>query len=447
MSLTLLQGHVLDVLRGLPDESVNCCVTSPPYWALRDYGTAPVAWPELSYSPMAGVPEVHVPAMTASLGLEPCLISFVSFVGHLVAVFREVRRVLRKDGVCWINLGDAYAGSRCGGTSDSSTLRNPGQKIDASRAAKVAMTASARRDDEPVPSSDRAVSGLKVKDMMVQPWRVALALQADGWTLRSDVVWQKLSAMPEAVADRPTKSHEHIFMLTKSRHYWSDFHALKVPASLSTHARVAANGRTDPVSGHASGPGSHDPLAHNSGDKADRAARSRKLAPKDEGRDEAGLKVSERLGRGAGWRNNGVGFGHGMDAEERGCGRIKTNESFDKAMHVMPPMVNIRDVWTLSSEPYSEAHFATFPSEIPRRCIVATCPVGGVVLDPFNGSGTTGQVALDLGRSYIGIELSAAYMELTHKRLACAQIGLALDGLTQAPVRSASLASTGAVSQ
>ncbi len=423
--IDLRHGHVLDVLATLPDESVHAVVTSPPYFALRDYGTLPVAWPAVDYAPVAGMPPcVHVAAMQASLGLEPTL---ADFVGHLVAVFREVRRVLRSDGVCWVNMGDAYAGSRCGGTTEASTLRNPGQKIDASCAAKRAVTASARRDDEPVPRSDIAIPGLKPKDMMGQPWRVALALQADGWFLRSEVVWEKRSAMPESVSDRPTKCHEQIFMLTKSERYWSDFAAIREPASQSTHSRVAANGKTDPVSGHASGPGSHDPIRHSQGDKADRAARSRKLAPKDDGREAEDLKVSERFGRGAGWRNNGVGFGHGIDADQRNRGRIKTNDSFDAAMRVMPLTRNVRDVWTLSSEPYKGAHFATFPSEIPRRCILATCPVGGLVLDPFNGTGTTGQVAVGLGRRYIGIELSAQYLGLTEQRLRGAQLGLPLE--------------------
>lgn len=359
MSARLIHGHVLDELQKLDAQSVNCIVTSPPYWSLRDYLTAPVDWPAITYSPMPGLPPcVEIPAMRASLGLEPTL---EAFIGHIVLVFREARRVLRDDGVCWVNMGDSYAGGRRGGHSDSSGLRNPGQKIDESARAR-AMCDSRRREDEPIPRSDLTVPGLKAKDMIGQPWRVAFALQADGWWLRSDVIWAKKNPMPESTADRPTKAHEHIFMLSKSERYWSDFEAIKEAASPSTHARLAQDveNRVGSFRAHA---------GENRGGRPMKA-----MAPAK--------------------RNNGVGFGHGFDEipkprvtkeierptdgasyrmgrepgwrerklAEAGSG-TKNNDSFDEAMAVMPDRRNVRDVWALATEPYREAHFACVDAE------------------------------------------------------------------------------------
>lgn len=197
-------GCVLDVLPRLAAEGLQAqtCVTSPPYWGLRDYGVPPSRWPEIEFVPMAGLPPVVVPAWDGCLGLEP---DPLMFTAHLVHVFRLVWDVLADDGTCWVNLGDSYAGSRSG----------------------QGMTPSRRRDDAPIPRSDVRVAGLKPKDLVGQPWRVAFALQADGWYLRRDVIWHKVNAMPESVTDRPTSANEVVFLLAKEPQYYYDADAIK----------------------------------------------------------------------------------------------------------------------------------------------------------------------------------------------------------------------------
>jgi DNA modification methylase len=230
VTVQILVGNCVDTLKTLSENRFHCCVTSPPYWGLRSYGTPDLDWPAISYAPLAGLPEcVHVPAMKASLGLEPTL---EAFIGHMLLVFREVRRVLRDDGTAWVNMGDSYAGSR--GTD----AWGPSEK------AKQGRTASRRRDDEPIPRSDVRVAGLKPKDLVGQPWRLALALQADGWWLRSDVIWSKRNPMPESTKDRPTKAHEYVFLLSKSERYYYDAKAIKEPASPDTNERYA-RGRSE----------------------------------------------------------------------------------------------------------------------------------------------------------------------------------------------------------
>lgn len=215
MTVTIKVGDVLEQLATLPDESVHCVVTSPPYWRLRDYG------------------------MAGQIGLET---TPQEFVDKLVAVFREVRRVLRADGTCWVNMGDSYAGSRgCGAPSEASTLRGNGH---VGGGPKIAgMTASRRRDDEPVPRSDIAIAGLKPKDLVGMPWRLAFALQDDGWWLRQDIIWHKLNPMPESVRDRCTKAHEYVFLLSKSERYYFDIEAMQEPARVPEGSGNASDNR------------------------------------------------------------------------------------------------------------------------------------------------------------------------------------------------------------
>ena len=411
MTLRLLHGHVVDQLATLEPESVHCCVTSPPYWGLRDYGTEPVDWPAIAYAPIAGMPAcVEVPPMRCSLGLEPTI---EGFIGHMVLVFRGVHRVMRADATAWVNMGDSY------NTGTSAPSRENG-RVQHGHWAKSDHLQRRRAD----------VGTLKVKDMIGQPWRLALALQADGWWLRQDIVWAKRNPMPESVGDRCTKAHEYLFLLAKSERYYYDAEAIKEPSSPDTHARYA-RGRSDthknagaalvpgkkpqtiaqgfehmrkPVAGWAAGPGPHDTLTHAASPKYREAG--------EQHRTKSGLAASERKFKPRKLAESGSG--------------TKANESFDAAMAVMPATRNLRSVWSLATEPYKEAHFATFPTELPRRCILAGSPAGGVVLDPFNGSGTTGQVALELGRQYVGIELKAEYLELTRRRLHGAQVGLPL---------------------
>jgi DNA modification methylase len=406
-------GHTVDVLRAMPDDSVHCVVTSPPYYGLRDYGLEPVIWDPVRYVPMSGLPPLSVPpnasgdatecphewgawqeshavresavtgksrttdrfygdpsrrfdgnhqkhvhgqfcrlcgAWRGCLGLEP---SLDLYVGHLVQVFREVRRVLRRDGTLWLNLGDSYSnGGRKTRDSDRK-LRARGMAI-------------------------RPEDGAKPKDLLGMPWRVALALQADGWTLRSDIVWAKNNAMPESVTDRPTRSHEMLFLLSNSARYFYDHVAIQEPAVMIPQRRLAQR--------------------HS---ERDRHMRPDKVFP---------YRLTDTPSRPYEVRNR-------------------------------------RDVWTLSTKPFRGAHFAVMPPDLVEPCILAgtseagccphcgtpwtrdagrwrascSCPahapIPSTVLDPFGGSGTTAMVAQKLGRAWEIIEANPDYGEIIKTRL------------------------------
>ncbi len=367
MTVRILQGDCRKVLRTLPDASVHCCVTSPPYWGLRSY-----------------LPAGH-PDKAKEIGSEPTL---QRWVDTMVEVFREVRRVLRDDGTLWLNLGDAYAGSGCGGHTNATGLRNPGQKIDNSSDAKRLL--------------GRSAASLKPKDLMGQPWRVAFALQADGWWLRQEIIWAKKNPMPESCRDRFTKAHEQVFLLSKQERYYFDFDAVQEPASENTHPRRAY--KTPDGWDTSAGEGGHGSF-HKAGREKGTVLpqgvgrrqgppgnpAERPISPKaaQANTENAGAYAdgkSERMGRGPGWRN-------------------KQNASFDEAMAVMPATRNPRSVRWLASEPFRGAHYATYPPELIEPFILAGCPEGGTVLDPFGGSGTTGLVADRLHRSAILIDL------------------------------------------
>ena len=371
MRYSILQGDVLDRLRELPDESVHCVVTSPPYWALRDYG------------------------VEGQIGLEQ---TPDEFIARLVEVFAEVRRVLRRDGVCWVNMGDSYVHGTPGGGCVFDNGRTDGRE---------SYEADKARGREKVST---LAPGLKVKDLCGIPWMLALALRADGWYLRSDIIWAKPNPMPESVTDRPTKAHEYIFLLAKAERYFYDAEAIKETSEYAGDPR---------------------------------------------------------------------------ESVERGGFDGKTNAMPGReAFRAFTQTRNARSVWTIATQPYPEAHFATFPEELPRRCIAAgtsekgccpscgapwmrvvergttpdtsakgsrfdhgktgvnglgrvqpgerflkqatgwraQCDHGGdpvpcVVLDPFNGSGTTGAVAVRMGRRYIGIELNPEYVKLAERRI------------------------------
>jgi DNA modification methylase len=225
MTWEVKTGHTIEELAKLKPESVQSCVTSPPYWGLRDYGDKGQQWPAVSYSPMAGLPLLEIPEQVAALGLEP---DPAAYVGHLVEVFRAVRRVLRDDGTLWLNLGDSYnaqQGQQRISESTTST-RGGGHK---------AGTVEYQNTKRPTPA------GLKPKDLCGIPWRVAFALQADGWYLRSDIIWHKPNPMPESVTDRPTKAHEYLFLLTKSARYFYDADAIRVAAPNNKPRSRASN--------------------------------------------------------------------------------------------------------------------------------------------------------------------------------------------------------------
>ena len=297
----IIQGDVIDGLRSLPDGCAQTCVTSPPYWGLRDYGVA------------------------GQIGLEP---TPAEYLAKMVEVFREVRRVLRDDGTAWVNMGDGYAHGGGSGAQGSTSQRQGRSNVEA-------------QEDR---SERRVPDGLKPKDLIGMPWRLAFALQADGWYLRSDIIWSKPNPMPESVTDRPTKAHEYIFLLAKSARYYFDAEAVKEAAEYAGEngARPQTTRVTDGIS----------------------------------------------------------------------CPDFLTNPS-----RYYPSSRNIRTVWTVATQAYPEAHFATYPEKLIEPCILAGCPKGGLVLDPFTGSGTTAVVALRHGRRFVGCELSAEYVRLAEKRI------------------------------
>jgi DNA modification methylase len=331
MAWQLYQGDALETLKQMEDESINCCVTSPPYWGLRDYGC------------------------DGQMGLES---SPDEYVSKMVEVFREVKRVLRKDGTLWLNLGDSYAnnsGNTGNNPSNKSTLTTNGGK-----GPKPGDKYSAENTGTKIIREH----GLKHKDLVGIPWRLAFALQADGWYLRSDIIWSKPNPMPESVQDRPTKAHEYIFLLTKSERYYYDADSIREP--LSEQRAKQAGKLVDP---------------------GNDAKKRKKQIEHDKKRGSGGHFDGHK------WRMNPLGR-------------------------------NKRSVWTVATKPFPEAHFATFPPELPEICIKAGCPEGGLVLDPFAGAGTTLYVAEQLGRNSIGIELNPEYCEIMRRRMAGLEMNL-----------------------
>ena len=339
-AFTLLVGDALERLRELPDDSVQTCVTSPPYWGLRDYG------------------------VEGQIGLEATSGEFLS---RLVAVFREVRRVLRPDGTCWVNMGDTYASSgRGGGVGENSTINGSHQA--AAQAARAKLT--------------NRIVGAKAKDKLGIPWRVAFALQDDGWWFRSDIVWHKPNPMPESVRDRPTVAHEFIFLLSKSeKYFYNTPEARERRVVGAAHPRVSTTKRgADSLSKQAA-----RAFSRRRGTAAEQ--RQGEYSP-----EEAAARLEP------GWR-----------------GKMKSNESFNESVVDVVEFRNWRDVWTIATQPSSLEHFAAFPEELARRCIIAGSKHGDMVLDPFAGTGTTGVVALTEGRRFVGVELNPAYAEMAEQ--------------------------------
>lgn len=313
----IINCNCIDGLKNLPDDSIHCCVTSPPYFGLRDYG------------------------VDGQIGLEetPEL-----FVQNLVNVFNEVRRVLRPDGTLWLNLGDSYAGSGMG----SATVKGRGGNK----------------------------YGLKQKDLIGIPWMVAFALRSAGWYLRQDIIWAKPNPMPESVTDRCTKSHEYIFLLSKSARYFFDNEAIK------------------------------QPIADSSADRLDQDIENQEGSDRVPGKKNGKMKA---VGKRKGYEHRGP-----YDK------KLKSHSgNFDDDGNLIGGgMANKRSVWTVTTRPFKEAHFATFPERLIVDCIKAGCPEGhGIVLDPFMGSGTTALVARKLNRKYIGFELNSSYIDIANRRI------------------------------
>ena len=342
MTATIHHGDALAVLRTLPAESVHCVVTSPPYWRLRDYGVAG---------------QYGLEDQVDCLGWatrQPC---GQCFVCRLVAVFAEVRRVLRADGTAWVNMGDSYAASA------------------------LSVHARGRAGGPANPARCAPPQGLKPKDLVGQPWRLALALQAGGWFLRSDIIWHKPNPMPSSVKDRPTVAHEYLFLLAKSPRYYWDASAMQEPtAALADGARPQS-----PYSVSFA-----RPVAEPSrpGQSASQHRPSRQKVP-------------------GGWDTKPGAHGS-VHCEGRSAPQYADGVSDTR---------NRRSVWTIPTHPFPEAHYATFPPALVEPCLKAGCPAGGIVLDPFFGAGTTGLVARRLGRGFVGIELNPDNCRMAKRRI------------------------------
>jgi DNA modification methylase len=378
--LTVYLGDCREAMAQMEPESVHCVVTSPPYWGLRDYG------------------------VVGQLGLET---TPEEYVANMVAVFREVRRVLRPDGTVWLNLGDSYASSPAGNTT-----WNHGDIFDGR---DMSGHHTARR-------SSTIVGTLKPKDLVGIPWRVAFALQADGWYLRSDIIWSKPNPMPESVTDRPTKSHEYLFLLSKSARYYYDGAAIAEEAADTSIARWRQN--VDAQAGSERVPGKTNGTMRAVGGKyRPQARRAVELA------EQAGLTEAHIAAiRSAGITDTGKAL-----VTTQGRPSKETQRLADEARDALGGYYrefliaetrNARTVWTIPTSPYKAKHFATFPRKLVEPCVKAGCPEGGTVLDPFAGSGTTALVAQQLGRRAVLIDLSADYLGQVMVRNAQKPLGL-----------------------
>lgn len=374
----ILQGDVLEKGRHLPSNSVNCIVSSPPYFNQRDYGLPPTDWAEISYAPLHGLSNITIPAQSCCLGREKTI---EAYIGHLVLIFRLLRSALRDDAVMWLNIGDSYANDArrggCSGNKNYTSINGGYHEI----------------------RNQPTKTGLPPKNLCGIPWRLSLALQADRWILRSDVIWEKSNGTPSSVTDRPTMAHEYLFLLSKSSAYWYDNEAIKTPIKQSSKNRL---GR--------------------------------------------GVSANHK-------HNNGAPGQH-----VHGFHKVKWEPQSDKA--------NRRSVWRMATAQYCDSHFAVMPSEMAELCILSACPpqtcaecgspykrviVGtgtdstgwkptsratnqfepictckagqcpGIVLDPFIGSGTTAQVAIQNKRDWLGIELNPDYIKLAMERIARTQ--------------------------
>lgn len=358
----ILCGDALEQLKTIPSESVDMCVTSPPYYALRDYGTGHWEGGDPNCDHQAAIysrPNLKPRKQTTSVGTliekhkkvcPSCGAVYIddqigledtpeAYIQKLVDVFHEVRRVLKEDGTLWVNIGDSYNASAAGSIHSEKQQTNKGSFSNL--------------------YTKSLVENCKPKDLIGIPWLLAFALRADGWYLRQDIIWAKLNPMPESVTDRCTKSHEYIFLFSKSPRYYFDYKAIQ----------------------------------------------------------EVGKSSLQQ----SGIRFGGSKYGDNDDPHYATKSGNEWQPQTDTDGEILR---NKRDVWQVSTQAITEAHFATFPEKLIEPCILAGSRRGGAVLDPFFGSGTTGRVALAHGREYIGIELNPEYIEIANKRLSEVQLQL-----------------------
>lgn len=338
-------------------------------WGLRDYGIPNRKWPECSLTVMEGIPPILIPSMRCSFGMEP---DPFAYTAHGVMIFREVRRVLKDDGVLWLNLGDSYTGSGKGG--------NPEEGKQATNRGSQTVGVLYGKDGESqrraaVTNVTRRYTDIPAKNLAAIPWMMALALRADGWWLRQDVIWAKPNGMPGSQEDRCTSSHEYVLQMTKSSTYFSDFDSIRTPPRESTMIRMTQN-----IQAQA---GSH--RAHG-GEKSN-----------------GPMKAVQRRDKQRGHSRRHAGFNERWDQMSR------------KEQQAQP--VTMRDVWFIPPASSEEAHFAVMPEELARRCILSASKEGDTILDPFCGSGTTGVVALRFHRDFIGIEVNPEYGAMAERRI------------------------------
>lgn len=332
----IIEANCIEGLKSLPEGIVDTCVTSPPYWGLRDYGN------------------------DQQLGLEKTPEEFIS---NLIEVFREVKRVLKNDGTLWVNIGDSYCstapGTMSAGLAEGGVFKNI-----------TKATATSRKSMRP-----QTPAGMKPKDLVGIPWMLAFALRSDGWYLRQDIIWAKKNCMPESVTDRCTKSHEYIFLLSKSPKYYFDYESIKVPIVQEWKGKSATFERTGAVAEH--------------------------IIPGQQYAQHRTVRSGNKK------RKEGADRGCPSDSKSNVCGNVPWEGS----------MANKRSVWSVASTAFKEAHFATFPEKLIVDCIKAGSPEHGVVLDPFMGAGTTALVASKLNRHFVGFEINPEYIRIANQRL------------------------------
>jgi len=371
-------GDALKVLKTFADKSIHCIVTSPPYYGLRNYG------------------------VSGQLGLEALP---QAYVRKMVLIFREAKRVLRNDGTLWLNMGDSYAG-RMNGQQKGSNTNWVHKSMSASSIEGIGNYEFSKQQKSKRGRNVNGVSrwgggnipasgDIKAKDLIGIPWTLALALRKDGWYLRQDIIWNKPNPMPESVTDRCTKSHEYIFLLSKSPRYYYDIDAIRTPVKDSTVKRMMQ--QIEDQKGSDIVPG-----------KTNGAMKA--VGPGRMSRNGIDIK-----GGNQGSESGIKAYAHRGAGDKKLTGHSGNFDAYDNL--IGSGMANKKSVWTVTTKPYFNAHFATFPQDLIVDCIKAGCAENGIVLDPFMGAGTTALVARKLNRNFIGIELNPAYIKMAEKRL------------------------------